>query len=137
MQLSHQQRDRIARNQFVRKLEAAFARDLEDFRELAAADRARYVDEATLEAAEAGLRTEQGLGAYALALWFLGAEFTARSRYLPRLLRSDYPEVRKVHALNEWVHQTLVDEADPDRADRRLREAFEMTAAWGGPGGSQ
>ncbi|MBA4178144.1 MAG: hypothetical protein C0505_16545, partial [Leptothrix sp. (in: Bacteria)] len=87
---------------------------------------------ASLDAAEAQhLRTEQGLAAYALAACFLGLGFEAGSAPLRSLLASPMPEVRRVHALNEWVRATLGDPSNPGRADEALQQSLQRTAAWG------
>jgi hypothetical protein len=57
--------------------------------------------------------------------------FERQSRHLQALLNSTLPEVRKVYAMNEWVHTLLGAPEDIERADEALKQAFYRTAAWG------
>jgi hypothetical protein len=128
------QMQRLAEDAFGRRVESALVRGAEGFGQAPEAERAQFVQEAIREARDAGLRTEQGLAAYALALWYLDPGFPANSRYLPGLLRSAVPEARKVHAMNEWVSAWLREPGAAERADAKMRDAFQRTQAWGSKG---
>jgi hypothetical protein len=39
--------------------------------------------------------------------------------------------VRKVHAINEWVHTLLGDPEDVTSADEKLKQALYRTESWG------
>jgi hypothetical protein len=129
--MTQEQMDHLARAMLVKKLDAAFERDVPDFKDLTDADRAEFFEESLAAAQSVGLKTEQGVASYALAVWWLGLNFEEVSEELKNLLLSDYPEVRKVHAMNEWVHVLLGDLDDISGADEKLRQALETTAAWG------
>jgi predicted GNAT superfamily acetyltransferase len=78
-----------------------------------------------------GLNTEQGIASYALAVWWLGLNFEAASAKLVALLNTDYPEVRKMHAMNEWVNAAIGAPDNIAAADEKLRQALQSTEAWG------
>jgi hypothetical protein len=129
--LTQGQLQQLAQSALGNKLRDAMLRHAPGFPELAVPQQEEFVDDALLEARLRGMRTEQGLAAYALALWFLEPGFPDASRYLRALLESTAPEVRKVHAMNEWVSARLGAPDNPSLADDRLRQAWFSTAAWG------
>jgi hypothetical protein len=131
MQINEQQARRIAPAMFTQKLAGAMSRAVPEFDELSTESRAEFLEACQRAAAARGLLTEQGIAAYALATWFLGPGFEAKSPYLMALLDSGFPEVRKVHALNEWVHVLLGDPENLAAADEALKAAFYRSAAWG------
>lgn len=121
----------IAQHIFRRRLLDAMKRTQPEFGQLERAAQLDFVDSCITEAARNGLETEQGIASYMLATWFLGPRFEERSPYVPALLRSDFPEVRKVYALNEWVSALLGEPDRPAAAEMVLRNAFHATEAWG------
>lgn len=131
LKIRQEQMDQMARAMIIRKMDAAFMRDVPGFAELADADRAEFFDQSVSTAQANGLKTEQGVASYALAVRWLGLDFEAASEKLVALLNSAYPEVRKVHAMNEWVHAALGAPDDIAAADEKLIQALEVTEAWG------
>lgn len=131
MRISQAQLDGIARSALFDKLERGFRASVPDADLLESPLLHDYFATCERDAQALGLSSEQGIASYALAAWFLGPGFVDRSRYLRQLLASPYPEVRKVHALNEWVHALLGKPQDEAGADQALRQAFFSTAAWG------
>lgn len=123
--------EEVARAIFIEKLNAAFVRDVPGFSRLAAEDRADYLRRVVETAMAKGLKSEQGVASYALGVWWLGMNFERTSKKLETLLKSDYPEVRKVHAMNEWIDAYLGNPNDVTAADERLRQALELTKPWG------
>jgi hypothetical protein len=126
-----EQMDQMARGIFIGKLDAAFTRDVPGFVELGKDDRTEFFKQCILTAESRGLKTEQGIASYALAVWWLGLEFESASKELQALLDGDYPEVRKVHAMNEWVHAVTGDPDNIGAADEKLKQALAVTEAWG------
>jgi len=120
MQISEIQMQHLARAMFTRKLAGAMGRAVPEFAQLSTESRAEFLDVCQSAAADQGLLTEQGIAAYALAAWFLEPGFEAKSQYLMALLDSDFPEARKVHAMNEWVHILLGEPGNRAAADEAL-----------------
>ncbi|UFS71705.1 hypothetical protein LPW11_05805 [Geomonas sp. RF6] len=131
LKVHSQQQEQLARAMFIQKMQAAFSRDIPGFADLAEQDRKEFLDESMSAAEAIGLITEQGMASYALAVWWLGPDFETVSEELQALLGSSYPETRKVHAMNEWVHEMIGNPDDIAAADRKLKEAFGRTEAWG------
>ena len=131
MQILPGQAERVADGILRAKLVAALAEAVPDFGALTVTSRGAFLDACLAAARARGLRTEQGLGAYALGAWFLEPGFEQRSPRLTALLASDYPEPRKLHAMNEWVSAALGTPDDAAPAEARMREAFYETEAWG------
>src|SRR4051812_22886537 len=107
MRVGRRQMDRVSDSALRRQLLSAMERDIEDFRSLAQAEKNDFVQQALTEARSWGLQTAQGIAAYALGLWFLDPDFPEQSELVQALLRSNAPEVRKVHAMNEWISVKL------------------------------
>jgi hypothetical protein len=129
--IGQEQLDHMARGMIIRKLVAAFLRDFPNFAELVDADRTEFMNQCVTAAQAKGLKTEQGIASYALAVWWLGLGFEGTSEELAALLKSDYPEVRKVHAMNEWVRAVIGHPDDIVAADEKIKQALEVTRAWG------
>ena len=136
MKFTQNQCDELGAINFVEKLCAEMARAIPAFHRMVPAAQREFVVQNMREAGRMGMVTEQGVAAYVLAVWWLGAGFTAMSSNLGRLLESSYPEVRKVYAMNEWVHASLARPDDFALADERLKSAFYETKAWGTDSGS-
>ncbi len=131
MEIRSEKIDELARAAFIEKLDAAFARDLQDYIGLDRYDRYAFLSLATALAETKGLVTEQGIASYALALWYLGVDFEEKSGELESLLASHYPEVRKVHAMNQWVEAVIGDPDDIAAADQAMKRALNLTEPWG------
>jgi len=131
LKMTQGQMDQMARAMIAGKLDATFSRDVPGFAELTDADRAEFIEQSVEAAQLKGLMTEQGIASYALAVWWLGLNFEEASEALKALLDSNYPEVRKVHAMNEWVHAAIGDPDDIPAADSKINEALKVTDAWG------
>ena len=131
MEFRTEQMDWLAHAVFIEKLDTAFSRDLPDFKGIDRGERYEFLSLAIAFAETKGLTSEQGLASYALALWYLGVDFEERSKELEALLESSYPEVCKVHAMNEWVEAVMGDPNDITLADKAMKRALELTEAWG------
>jgi len=126
-----EQMDQMARGIFIGKLDAAFSRDVPGFAELDKDDRTEFLKQSILAAESKGFKTEQGIASYSLAVWWLGLDFECSSEVLKALLESDYPEVRKAHAMNEWVQAAIGNPDNIATADKKLKQALAVTGAWG------
>jgi hypothetical protein len=128
-----EQMESMTRSRFVDKLDAAFSRDLPEFAAATSEDRRTFLTLAISLAEAKGLKTEQGLASYALALWWLGVDFEEKSKELEALLESGYPEVRKIQAMNEWVNSLIGNPANIAAADEAMRRGLKLTEPWGPP----
>lgn len=131
MEIRTEQIDEMARAAFIEKLDAAFARDLQDYIDIDRTERYEFLTLSMSLAETKGLNSEQGIASYALALWYLDIDFEDKSEELQSLLMSLYPEVRKVHAMNKWVEALLGDPENIAAADQALRRALKVTEPWG------
>ena len=121
----------VSRARLVEKLQTVFSRDVPGFADCTPDDRRNFLALAISLAEIKGLKTEQGLSSYALALWWLGVDFELKSRALEMLLLGDYPEVRKIYAMNEWVNAMIDDHKNIAAADEALLQGVKHTEAWG------
>ncbi len=127
MQISENQMQQLARAMFTRKLAGAMGRAVPEFAHLSTESRAEFLDACQGAATARGLLTELGI---------IGAMRYAYCT-LRLLLDSGVPEVRKVHAMNEWVHVLLGEPGNLAAADEALKSAFYRTGAWGAPAGGR
>jgi hypothetical protein len=123
--------DELARAAFLAKLDAAFSSDLQDYVLIDQAERHQFLSLAMAMAGRRGLLTEQGIASFALALWYLGADFEQISGELQSLLAGSLPEVRKVHAMNKWVETLIGDPENIAAADKALLQALKLSEHWG------
>jgi hypothetical protein len=121
----------LALENYVRKLDAAFCRELSGYANVDEGEREDFLNAAMAAARGFGLLTERGIAAYALAAWWLDVGFESQSQLMKALLNTRLPEFRKVHAMNAWVHAYLGETHDVALADDQLRQAFRNTEAWG------
>lgn len=131
MELRSEQMNRLARAAFIEKLDISFSRDLPDFNGIERKDRQQFLSLTMDLAHTRGLTSEQGIASYALALWYLGADFEEKSDDLRSLLSSGYPEVRKIHGLNRWVEAVIGDPDNTAAADGALKRSLRLTEPWG------
>ena len=61
----------------------------------------------------------------------MGVGFEEASPLLQKLLSTSVPEVRKTHAMSEWVRDQLGATSTPQSGDEALRKSFALTAPWG------
>lgn len=115
----------------IEKLDDALCRQYPPFSELTDEERVDFVAKSLAAAEQLGLQTEQGVASYTLAAYWLGIGFETRSLHLQALLKHDLPEIRKVHAMNEWAHTILGAPDDVEAADEAMKQAFYKTDAWG------
>lgn len=134
LRIEPEQAARIAQLRFVQQLEASLARCVPEFATLPPPERLQCLTESLDAASASGLRSEQGLAAYALAAAYIGPGFEKGSPALSDLLASRLPEARRVHALNAWAQAAAGAPADLALADTALKQALERSAALG-PGG--
>ena len=131
LQISAEQISLMEKMALIAKIDKSLGRQYADFAALPDEERIDFLVECLTAARQYALRSEQGFGSYALAAYWLGVGFERQSRHLQALLNSTFPEVRKVYAMNEWVHTLLGAPEDMERADEALKQAFYRTAAWG------
>jgi len=131
--ISKKQSDQTARDIFLQRLVAAFSRDIPSFAACEWQDRKSFMSEAVLLAESKGFKTEQGLASYALAVWWLGADFEEKSQALQSLMQSTYPEVRKLQAMNEWVNAMIGNPESVSAADKALKQGLRLAEPWGPP----
>lgn len=131
LKVRSQQLHQVARAMFIEKVDAAFVSDVPGYADVDKPARKDFIVESMAAAERIGLTTEQGIASYALAVWWLGLDFETMSEELETLLRSDLPEVRKVHGMNEWVHAALGTPDNLAAADEKLKEALKLTEPWG------
>lgn len=130
MRLYSDQMELIANSKFIEKLDLTFCRDVSGFSDIAEQDRHEFLIGCLFLAKRNGLLTEQGIASYALGAWWLGESFEEKSRYVHALFASNFPEVRKVYAMNEWVSAVLGAPENMTSADERLKRAFYRTSDW-------
>ncbi len=130
MEIKQAQLEQIANAKFRERLDRSLQRTLQEYRRAGTGLRSDFLELSIDAARGAGLHTEQGIASYALGAWYFEPGFESRSRLLAALLASTLPELRKVHALNDWVHAAIGNPADVAGADDNLRRAFERTHAW-------
>lgn len=131
MDIRSEKIEELARAAFLAKLEAAFSRELQDYVLIDQAERHQFLTLAMAMAGARGLVSEQGVASYALALWYLGADFEDKSVELQALLAGPLPEVRKVHAMNKWVETVIGDPENIAAADQALFMALKLSEPWG------
>lgn len=131
LQISAEQISLMEKMALIAKIDKSLGRQYADFAMLPDEERGAFLVKSLTSAEQFNFRSEQGVGSYALAAYWLGVGFERQSRHLQALLNSSFPEVRKVYAMNEWVHTLLGEPENMALADEHLKEAFYRTAAWG------
>lgn len=121
----------VAHAAFLEKLDAAFLRDLADYKEIDRDERREFLAAAIKLAETKGFQSEQGIASYALALWYLDIDFEERSGELESLLTSSLPEVRRVHAMNQWVEAVLGEPDNIQAANQAITQSLKLTEPWG------
>ncbi|MFG6462505.1 hypothetical protein ACG04Q_13080 [Roseateles sp. DXS20W] len=137
LNLRDDQMQRLGEAGFSRRLAESLARHDTDFAAMAADAQQAFVAAAIAQARQVGFRTEQGIAGYALGALWLGVGFEQAQPLLLRVLQGPLPEVRRVHALGEWVHDQLGPAATPASGEAALRRSFELTQPWGLQGGQR
>lgn len=131
MQLSESQLETIGRRMLIEKMNRSFCKSLQDFAKICAVDRGTFLENCMTAARLLDFNSEQGIASYALGAWWLDIGFEQQSKYIIGILNTKLPEIRKVHAMNDWIHARLKSPADPNKADQALRDALSRTTAWG------
>jgi hypothetical protein len=131
LKMAQERMDQIARGIFLEKMNRQFLQNVPPYVELPEDLRKDFLQASIPMAEEKGLKTEQGIVSYALAVLYLGLDFEKESEELQALLQSDYPETRKVHAMNEWVQAMIGDPDNVAAADQKLKQALELSKPWG------
>lgn len=121
----------VARAALLDKLDAAFLRDLAYYPEIDRDQRREFLGAAIQLAEAKGFQSEQGIASYTLALWYLDIDFEEKSNELLSLLSSSLPEVRRVHALNQWVEAVLGEPDNISAADEAITRSLKLTEPWG------
>jgi hypothetical protein len=131
IQISASQMKQMGDRAFRARLRASLARNDVDFAAMTPEAQQGFVAASHEQARALGLRTEQGIAAYALGALWLGVDFEQSSNLLTSLLKAALPEARKVHAMSEWVKDRLAANPPPQSGDAALRKSFALTAPWG------
>lgn len=131
MEIRTEQMTEVARAAFLERLDDALLRDLTDYYKIGRDQRRQFLAAAVELAEHKGFKSEQGLASYVLALWYLDIDFEDKSVELGAMLASEFPEVRRVHALNQWVESFLGEPDNIAAADEALRNALKLTEPWG------
>lgn len=131
LQISAEQISLMEKMGLIAKLDKSLGRQYADFAALPDEERIAFLVDSMSAATQHNLRSEQGIASYALAAYWLGVGFERQSGHLQALLDSSFPEVRRVYAMNEWVHTLLGEPENMALADEQLKQAFYRTAAWG------
>jgi hypothetical protein len=131
LKVTQQRMGQMAREMFLDKMNRQFLKSVPPYAELPDDLRKDFLRSSIPMAEEKGLTTEQGIVSYALAVLYLGPDFEKASKELQALLASDYPEVRKVHAMNEWVQTMIGHPGNVAAADQKLKQALEVSKPWG------
>ena len=131
LQCSAEQMQRIGNDVFRGRLRSSLAGNDKDFAAMSPEAQKSFVIASHEQASRLGLRTEQGVAAYALGGLWLGVGFETSSPLLQRLLQTPIPEARKVHAMGDWVHDQLGPGSTPQTGDAALRRSFGQTVNWG------
>jgi len=116
---------------FRERLRASLARNDVDFAAMPTGAQRELVTASHEHARLLELRGEQAVAAYALGALWLGVGFEETSPLLQKLLSTSVPEVRKTHAMSEWVRDHLGATSTPDSGDAAIRKSFALTAPWG------
>ncbi len=131
MRISNAQFDRMVADYWRQRVDSALRKSVPEYDGTSQALRDDFLTLALAGAEDAGFVTEQGAAGYVLGAWYLEPGFEARSALLSALFRSGIPEFRRLHAMDAWVRATIAAPGDPAGADDALRQAFDMTHAWG------
>ncbi|GFO64726.1 hypothetical protein [Geomonas paludis] len=131
MEIRIEQMNEVARAEFIERLDAALMRDLSDYYKIGRDQRREFLAAAVELAENKGFKSEQGMASYVLALWYLDIDFEEKSTALETLLVSPLPEVRRVHAFNQWVETVLGDPDNIAAADEALTKSLQLTEPWG------
>jgi hypothetical protein len=131
LKIPQERMDQVARGIFLEKMNREFLQKVPPYAELPEDLRKEFLMATIPMAEEKGLKTEQGIVSYALAVLYLGPDFETRSKALQTVLSGTLPEVRKVHAMNEWVQAIIGNPDDMTAADEKLAQALELSKPWG------
>lgn len=131
MKIGAEQLANLSERMLIQKLDGSFRKSLEEFADLPEPERIEFIEQCAEAARARGLLSEIGIASYALGAWWLDLGFEEQSPLVIRMFATDLPEVRKIHALNEWIHGRLAAPAEPSLADNALRAAFQRTTPWG------
>jgi hypothetical protein len=130
-QISSEQLGQMGNRAFRERLRLSLARNDSDYSAMPATAQHEFVVASHEHARLLGLHGESAIAAYALGALWLGVGFEDGSALLQRLLGTSVPEVRKVHAMSEWVRDQLGATSTPGSGDTALRKSFALTAPWG------
>lgn len=131
LQISAEQISLMEKMGLIAKLDKSLGRQYAAFAALPDEERIAFLVDSTSSAAQLNLRSEQGIASYVLAAYWLDVGFERQSRHLQALLGSSFPEVRRVYAMNEWVHTLLGEPENMALAEEQMKQAFYRTVAWG------
>jgi len=113
------------------RVHVAFHESLPEFALQSQDDQGEFVLLAHSMANDCNIKSTMGIAAFGLAAWWLGPDLAGMSKDLGAALRSELPEIRKVHMLNEWAAARIAHPADKTVAERALVQAYADSRAWG------
>ena len=131
LRFSEAQFAQLGRLQFLRKADYVLGNSVAEWAQSESAGRREFAGMCLDRSARYGLRSEQSVFAYIYCAVWLGQMFEEASPLLLRLLNSTLPELRKSHAMCEWVRDRIRRSATPVSGDAAIRRSVEYTTPWG------
>ena len=131
LRFSAEQFAQLGRLQFLRKADHVLANNIPVWAQSDYPGRREFAEMCLDRSARYGLRSEQSVLLYTLCAVWLGQMFEEASPLLMRLLNSPLPELRKSHAMCDWVRDQLRPNASPVTGDAAIRRSLELTTPWG------
>lgn len=111
---------RFSKLHLIETLDEKFRRDLPRFASCTERERGEFLVLAVHFAEAAGFRSMRGIGAYALACWWLGFEFEKKSEALSRVLAEERPEFVRRSVMDDWVARFIGSDGDLAAADASI-----------------
>ena len=131
LRFSAEQFAQLGRLQYLRKADHVLANNIPAWARSDHPGRREFAGMCLDRSARYGLRSEQSVLLYTCCAVWLGQMFEEVSPLLLLLLNSPLPELRKTHAMCDWVRDQLRPGATPVSGDAAIRRSLRLTTAWG------
>lgn len=131
LKISQSMQDALLASTILDQVHRAFYESLPGFSSESQDDQAEFTLFAQALANDSNMKSTMGIAAFGLAAWWLGPDFMDSSAGLREALRTDLPEIRKVHMLNEWAAVRIAQPTEMAPAERALVQARAESRAWG------